>query len=160
MSQTKRGMVNKAGRRLGRAGFTLIELLAVMVVSGILATVAVTRVRSTIDQAKTARAIGDIRALSSDIQGYLTSAQALPPSLADVDRGGMLDPWGRPYVYVAFAFGGSPRTDAFGIDLNSDFDVYSAGPDGVSALSLGAAAGLDDVLRGNDGGFIGRGSRY
>ncbi|MBM4187667.1 MAG: prepilin-type N-terminal cleavage/methylation domain-containing protein [Gemmatimonadetes bacterium] len=146
--------------RLGRAGFTLIELLAVLVVSGVLASVAISRVRYTIEQARTARAIGDLRALSADIQGYLAAAQTLPPSLADVDRAGMLDPWGRPYVYVVFAFGGTPRTDAFGVDLNTDFDIYSNGPDGNSSLALSSAAALDDVLRGNDGGFLGRGSRY
>jgi general secretion pathway protein G len=144
----------------GRAGFTLIELLTVMVVAGILASFGVARTKYTIDQAKTARAIGDLRALSADIQGYAASSQSLPATLGDIDRAGMLDPWGRPYVYVVFAFGGTPRQDAFGIDLNTDFDVYSNGPDGASALSLTSGSSLDDVLRANDGGFIGRGSRY
>lgn len=144
----------------GRGGFTLVELLTVMVVGGVIASFATAKTRYTIEQARTARAVGDLRALSSDIQGYVAAAQGLPPTLADVDRGGMLDPWGRPYVYVVFVLGGTPRTDAFGIDLNTDFDVYSNGPDGGSSLSLASAAGLDDVLRANDGGFLGRGSRY
>jgi general secretion pathway protein G len=134
--------------------------MTVVVVMGALTAMAIAKTQYTVEQAKIARAIGDLRALSADISGYLTAGNALPNSLVDVDRGGMLDPWGRPYVYVNFTLGGTPRTDVFGVSLNSDFDVYSLGPDGSSALSLTAAASQDDIVRGNDGGFLGRGSRY
>lgn len=153
------------GRQLSRRqarsqGFSLIELLTVLVVMGTLAAFATVRTRYTIEQAKIARAIGDLRALSNDIAGYQSAGQALPAALSDVDRAGLLDPWGRPYVYVNFSLGGTPKTDVFGVPLNSEFDVYSMGPDGGTATSLTSATSQDDVVRGNDGGFIGRGSRY
>jgi general secretion pathway protein G len=113
-----------------------------------------------VDQAKTVRATGDIRAIQADVVSYLASGNALPASLGDIDRAGMRDPWGRPYVYVNLALGGTPRTDAFGVDLNTEFDVYSLGPDGATATSITAGVSHDDVVRGNDGGFIGRASRY
>jgi len=141
-------------------GFTLIELMTVIVVMGALAAMAVAKTKYTVEQAKIARAIGDLRALAADIGGYLTAGNALPVTLADVDRDGMLDPWGRPYVYVNFSVGGSPRIDVFGVSLNTDYDVYSLGPDGSSSISLSAASSQDDIVRGNDGGFLGRGSRY
>ncbi len=146
------------GRR--NAGFTVIELLTVLVVMGTLAAMAVIRTKATVDQARNARAIGDLRALQADIASYHSAGNALPASLADIDRAGLLDPWGRPYVYVNFALGGTPRTDVFGVALNTEFDLYSLGPDGSTALSLTAANSQDDLVRAADGGFLGRGSRY
>ena len=148
-----------AGPAKGSRGFTIIELLTVVVVMGTLATIGVARTKYTVEQAKTARAIGDLRALSNDIAGYASAGNALPLSLVDVDRAGLLDPWDRPYVYVPFP-SGSPRTDIFGVNLNVDFDLYSLGPDGSSSGSLASAVSQDDVVRGADGGFLGRGSRY
>jgi general secretion pathway protein G len=149
-------------RQAASRGFTLIELMAVVVVVGTLAAFAVVRSKYTIDQARVARATGDIRAILVDVMAYsaASSSQALPLSLSDIDRAGMLDPWGRPYVYVNFKLGGSPRTDVFGVDLNSQFDVYSMGEDGASSPSLTAGSSLDDVVLGMDGGFIGKATRY
>ncbi len=146
----------------GNLGFTLIELLVVITVLGALASFAVVRTQYTVDQAKIARAIGDIRALAIDAQGYQASSinNSPPPSLAAIDRAGLLDPWGRPYVYVPLTTGGTPRTDVFGVELNTIYDIYSMGKDGATATSITSGPGLDDVVLGNDGGFIGRASRY
>ena len=155
-------VANTSGIRRVRnqAGFTLIELLTVVVVMGGLAAVATGKTRMAIDQAKMAKAIGDIRAMSAEVQGYQAAANGLPASLADIDRSGLVDPWGQPDVYVNFTLGGTPRTDVFGVDLNTEYDIYSIGPDGASSLSLGAGASQDDIVRASDGGYIGRGSRY
>jgi hypothetical protein len=39
--------------------------------------------------------------------------------------------------------------------LNSDYDLYSMGPDGQSQTPLTAKASRDDIIRANNGGFIG-----
>ena len=44
--------------------------------------------------------------------------------------------------------------------LNSDFDLYSMGPDGQTATPLTAKASRDDIVRANNGGFIGVASDY
>jgi general secretion pathway protein G len=149
-------------RQAASLGFTVIELMTVVVVMGGLAALAVVRSKYTIEQARVAKAIGDIKAIATDVLGYQAAASgaSLPLSLADVDRAGLLDPWGRPYVYVNFSLGGSPRTDVFGVNLNSAYDIYSLGPDGASSPSLTAGASQDDVVMGNDGGFIGRATRF
>ncbi|MGE0555129.1 MAG: type II secretion system protein [Gemmatimonadales bacterium] len=153
--------VRRRGLQLrGRGGFTLIELLTVLTMMGGLAALATGRTRMAIEQAKFAKAIGDIRSISADIVAYQGAGNTLPAGLSDVDRAGMLDPWGRPYRYVDLTSGGTPRTDVFGIALNTEFDVYSDGPDGASATSLASAASQDDIVRANDGGYIGKGSRY
>jgi general secretion pathway protein G len=143
-----------AGRR---RAFTLIELIAVMALIGLLSALAVPRYRDIIDKARVAKAIGDIKAIQTD----LLSQDSLPPSLAAINRGTMLDPWGRPYVYFKFpgGKGSAPppgaRRDKFLVPVNSEFDLYSLGKDGVTAIAFTAAPAHDDVVRANDGGYIG-----
>lgn len=149
-------------RQARSRGFTVIELMTVVVVMGTLVTMGYARSKYTIEQGKLAKAIGDIRAIEADIAGYQVASpsQALPATLADIDRAGLMDPWGRPYVYVNFTTGGTPRTDVFGVNLNTAYDVYSLGPDGASSISLTSGTSQDDVVLGMDGSFIGRASRY
>ena len=44
--------------------------------------------------------------------------------------------------------------------INTDFDLYSMGPDGKSVAPLTAAFSQDDVVRANDGSFIGVAKDY
>lgn len=52
------------------------------------------------------------------------------------------------------------RKDRLLFPLNSDYDLFSVGPNGVSALSLGEKVSLDDVIRANDGNYFGLASKY
>ncbi|HNS56268.1 MAG TPA: hypothetical protein PKO34_04360, partial [Smithellaceae bacterium] len=55
---------------------------------------------------------------------------------------------------------GSARKDRFLVPVNSDFDLYSMGPDGVSTLALTAKNSRDDIIRANDGAYIGTAAGY
>ena len=44
--------------------------------------------------------------------------------------------------------------------MNSDFDLYSVGNDGDSESPLSAKASRDDIVRANNGAFIGLGEDY
>ena len=46
------------------------------------------------------------------------------------------------------------------VPINTDFDLYSKGPDGKSATALTAKISQDDIIRANDGQYIGRASEY
>lgn len=149
-----------------RLGVTLIELVAVVAIVGILSGMASQRVGEARYRAEVAQAIGDIRALGMELETFLEN-DSLPATLAEIGRGGMLDPWGQPYVYFPFPRdkkGKSPpqgaRKDRFLVPINSTFDLYSVGRDGQSVAPLTAKASHDDIVRGNDGGFIGLGSRF
>ena len=95
----------------------------------------------------------------------LAAVDSLPDNLAGIGRATLMDPWGRPYQYLKFpdASKGPPagaRRDRFLVPLNSGYDLYSMGLDGETRLPLGSKASLDDVIRANDGGFIGLASKF
>ncbi len=143
--------------RVGRsseAGMTLIELLAALAIVSSLASMAIPKYRQFVQTARTARALGDIQA----IETTLDSRDSLPDDLASTGQN-LSDPWGQPYIYVKFP-NGAPRLDRFGVVTNTTYDLYSVGPDGASSASLNAGVSVDDVVRANDGGFIGLASKY
>jgi general secretion pathway protein G len=146
--------ISSLHRKRRRSAFTLIELIAVMSLIGVMSALAVPKWSDLINRARIARAIGDIQAIQTD----LLSQDSLPPNLAAINRHTMIDPWGQPYVYNKFPPGpppGSARVDKFGIPVNLQFDLYSQGKDGSTAVGFSAAVAQDDVVRGNDGGYIG-----
>ena len=146
-------------------GWTLIELLLVCAIIGTLASLALPSLQQAIDHARVAKAIGDIGAIEAELAGFASSDDSLPTTLAGIDRGGYLDPWGNPYRYLRFPKGaktpvGQARKDRFLVPINSDYDLYSMGKDGATAAPLTAKASHDDVIRANDGGFIGLAAHY
>ncbi|MFQ5801536.1 MAG: type II secretion system protein [Candidatus Methylomirabilales bacterium] len=151
------------GRKRYHRGFTLIELLAVLAIMTTLAGIAIPLYLNALDKAKVAKAIADIRTLSSEIGSYQLFNGGAPLSLADVGRANFEDPYGNPYEYLNFATvkgKGKFRKDRFLVPINSDFDLYSKGKDGQSVTPLTAKASRDDIVRANDGGFIGLASEY
>lgn len=139
-------------------GFTLVELLLVLAIIGTLTSMGLPRLQDALDRTRIARAIGDIRALQAEI-----TSDPLPVDLAVIGRDGMLDPWGNPYVYNPHIYGkgkGEPRKDRFLVPLNSEYDLYSKGKDGQSQSPLTAQVSKDDIVRADDGGYIGLASKY
>jgi general secretion pathway protein G len=141
-------------RRSGQAGMTIIELLATLAIASSLASIAIPKYHQIAETARTTRAIGDIQA----IQTTLDTKDTLPDNLSTTGQN-ITDPWGNPYVYVKFP-NGAPRVDRFGVQVNTTYDLYSMGPDAMSSNSLNAGTSFDDVVRANDGGYIGLGGKY
>jgi general secretion pathway protein G len=110
-----------------------------------------------------AEAIGEIGSMSERIKQYHMDERAPPNSLADVGFAGKLDPWGTPYQYTdltAPGGTGAARKDRKLNPLNSDFDLYSVGRDKESVGPLAPNVSQDDVLRANNGAFIGLGKDF
>jgi general secretion pathway protein G len=141
---------------------TMIEMLFVLIIIGTVASIATPRLSALVDDARGAAAIGDLDAMHNDIVGYVAQHDSLPPSLATIDWAGHRDPWNQPYMYLNFAgaIPGNARVDQFGVPLNTGFDIYSLGKDGSSSPSIMTQASQDDILIGDDGGFIGLATRY
>jgi len=48
-----------------------------------------------------------------------------------------------------------PRKDRFLVPINSDYDLYSMGPDGQSNEPLTVPVSKDDIIRASDGAYVG-----
>ena len=141
-----------------RAGFTLIEILVVLVIAGILIAIAVPSFERYLERSRLVETTYDLGTMQKTIKGYEFSKGALPDALADVGYGAKLDPWGRPYEYLNLRNmkgNGKARKDKSLAPLNSDFDLYSIGRDGLTEAALSNKASRDDVVRARDGRFIG-----
>jgi len=144
-------------------GLTVVELMVALCMAAALIGIAWPayqnyRERVRIDQAKR-----DISAMSAIIANFYQDARAYPDSLAAAGLGGMRDPWGNPYGYLnlgANRGAGQARKDHSLVPINTDFDLYSMGPDGLTAPPLTAKHSRDDIVRANNGAFIGVASDY
>ena len=78
--------------------------------------------------------------------------------------GGLLDPWTHPYQYLringANIKGSSLRKDKSLVPVNTDFDLYSMGKDGASVSPFTAKQSRDDIVRANNGKFVGLAADY
>ena len=134
------------GRRVRSQGLTLVELMLVITLVGILGSL-----------------VDDITVLSVLIDQVFADTGALPDDLAAIGRSGMKDPWGSAYVYqnlTTVKGKGKARKDHSLVPLNSDYDLYSKGPDKDSQSPLTSKASRDDILRANNGRFIGPAANY
>ena len=143
-------------------GFTLIELVIVLLIQGVVAWVGVPAYQGYIARTKVLDAIATVKKISDDIHQYDVKTGGLPVNLGVLNYGTTQDPWGRPYVYVDLraSHGGGARKDKGLKPLNSDFDLYSVGPDGLSSASLTHPSSRDDVVRARDGAFIGTAEEF
>jgi len=161
---------NKNGETLGLifskslfCGFTLVELLVVIAILGTISSIAIPGYKNYIEKARIVTAIAEIGILQKEIAGYEAANEVLPNTLNDIGRGNLLDPWVNPYQYLNFANvkgKGKMRKDHFLVPLNSTYDLYSMGKDGLSKTPLTANASHDDIIRANNGTYIGIASEY
>jgi general secretion pathway protein G len=123
---------------------------------------ATSRYLTAIERARLVRVIADIKNISTVIQDFEHATGRPPDSLADVGMAGLVDLWGNPYQYLRLSGAppGPARKDKFLVPINTTYDLYSMGPDGKSSPPLTAQDSRDDIIRANDGGYIGRASEY
>ena len=145
------------------AGFTLLELLIVTMLIGTLAAIAIPIYVEALNTSRIVQARAQIRTISVAINNRYLATDAYPDSLAEVGFGAMLDPWGHPYQYlkiVGLKSAGKVRKDKNLVPINADYDLYSIGRDGKTATPLTAKASQDDIIRGNNGAFVGLAADY
>ncbi|WP_206171743.1 prepilin-type cleavage/methylation domain-containing protein [Thiorhodococcus mannitoliphagus] len=145
-------------------GVTLIELLLSLTIVGILAIVAVASYGFLREKQDIIQATTDIQTIEGLLERDFTTHNRYPDSLAEIPGAAALrDPWGNPYQYLNIATvkgKGKVRKDHNLVPLNTDYDLYSMGKDGRSVSPLTAKASRDDIVRANNGGFVGLASDY
>lgn len=140
-----------------------MELLVVICLIGILSSISVELYSRYMYEARVERACFEIRMIALEIEQFRVDFRDCPETLNDVDKGGMLDPWGNPYEYLSFATThgtGQMRKDHFMVPINTHYDLYRKGKDGRSASPLTALISRDDVIRADDGAFVGLAADY
>ena len=146
-------------------GYTLSDLMITLTVAGLLAAIAFPSYATYAERARIAKAVGDISSISLAIDQFeLNNNGALPLSLNELPVDVPTDPWGQPYEYLnSRAVGpgkGGLRKDGKQHPLTTDYDLYSRGKDGDSKGPLNAKASRDDIIRANNGAFVGLGEDY
>jgi len=158
------GRRSRASRRCrDQRAFSLLETLLVCALLSTLASIAAGIYVSALKVARVTRAVGDIRAIGIDVQQFYLDHDRYPTTLVEARPIVPNDPWGRPYVYTDLSQKGSrgrARKDGRLNPINSDFDLYSVGPDGRTATPLGTPMSKDDIIRARDGAFLGLASDF
>ena len=157
-------------------GFTIFELLIALVIASILATFAIAAYGSSKPdcdnpnarqgphmRAKMAHVTGQLGEIHLAILRFELSFNRYPDSLAEIGFNQVEDPWGSPYQYlVVFGLGnkGPVRKDHNLHPVNSGYDLYSMGPDGVTSTPFTSNLGKDDIVLANDGDYFGLACQY
>jgi general secretion pathway protein G len=149
-------------------GLTILELIIVVAIIGTLTSIAIPSYSTYKEKARVAAAIAEIRIIENEINSYFVDHHDYPQSLSDITSIVFNDPWGNPYQYLKIAGvdhkgkGGADkrRKDHFLVPVNSDYDLYSKGRDGASNAPFTAKMSRDDIVRANDGQFVGLASEY
>lgn len=144
-------------------GMTLLELMLAVVMLGILMAVGYAGYGRVVERMRISRTVADISDIQLAVDKFELNRGVLPSSLNEVGFGGLLDPWGGAYQYlnIAEVMGmGAVRKDRNLVPINTDYDLYCMGPDGQSQPPLTAATSRDDIVRANDGRFIGKAADY
>jgi general secretion pathway protein G len=150
----------------GVNAWTLLELLLVLAIIGTLGAIAVPVYNNYMDKQRLTVAIVDIRALESEIVKFRAERGRPPNSFTEAGLTIRLDPWGNPYEYLRIQgmnkkdVDGKWRKDRFLVPINSDFDLYSRGKDRQSSPALTTKVSRDDIIRANNGGFVGLASEF
>lgn len=147
-------------------GYSVIEMLVVVAIIGILFSIAVPAYENYQDERNYNQARQDIISIQKSIDWYYVEFNKFPTSLRDIGLQDLRDPWDEPYYYMKVAgFAKSSATSKVRKDkklkpVNSDYDLYSAGKDGATKPAFTAKASWDDIVRCNNGEYLGYARDY
>lgn len=149
--------------RLRLRGWTLVELLVIVAIIGTLSALVIPAAVQYLQRTNVRRVVIDLNKLEFEVVTFEKLEGRYPTDLAELGSGSHVDRFGYPYQYLSCEhkdWKGKARKDRFLVPLNSDFDLYSMGPDGKSVSPLTAQASRDDIVRANDGRYIGPASEF
>ena len=151
-----------------KGGFTLLELMFGVAIISLLTSIAIPVYRGHIEKTDNNNAIRHIYEIQVCIERFYTENFSYPADLAAIanclpNQG--LDPWGNPYEYLNIIDGGpgikgQVRKDKKLNPINTNYDLYSMGKNGVSKKQLDNKDSVDDIVLARDGAFVGLSSDF
>ncbi len=153
----------QASRNLNQRGFTLIELMVAVAILGTLSAIAVPSYLGYLETAKFSQVIADLKRVELAVFAFQAENGRFPATLVEAGLGNPVDPWGNPYIYYPMdnvPKGTKIRKEKSLHPVNTDFDLYSMGADGKSVAPFTAKASQDDIVRANDGAYVGLVANY
>ena len=145
------------------SGLTLVELLVAVAIFALLSVISWPTYRHYIEGLDNKQAIQDLLLIDVALQRYHTENFKYPGDLQAIGLNTKLDPWGNNYEYLNITTvkgKGKLRKDHNLVPINTDYDLYSKGKDGLSVSPLTAQHSRDDIIRANNGGFTGLAADY
>ena len=158
--------VNSNSRHHGSGylwGFSAVEILIAVAILALLMAIAVPAYENYTDKKNITIAKADIVEIQAAIDKFYISNNRFPDSLADIGKDSMKDPWNTSYFYTNVSKAknkGNVRKDKNLTPVNSDYDLYSAGKDKQTKLPFTAKDSRDDIVRCNNGAYIGLAEDY
>lgn len=152
-----------------------MELMFVVALMAILAGIATPYYQSFVSRTEGKKVEQEMKILEREILSFYLANNRYPDDLAEIGMDGLMDPWGNPYQYLnvdALNSGKKKKGKGKSKDkakvrkdhslhpVNTDFDLYSMGPDGRSQAPFTAKNSRDDYVRANNGAFFGYVSDY
>lgn len=150
-------------------GFSLLEIMVALCISATLVSIATMSYAGYRSKVTIQLTIVEIKLIAKEIDRFYAQNGSYPDSLGDLEMSVPKDSWGNPYRYlriegIDFQGPGRPqdkrRKDHDMVPVNNDYDLYSMGPDGDSRAPFTAKASQDDIVRVQNGKYIGTASAY
>lgn len=144
-------------------GFSAIEILIVIAILGLLLAIAIPSYDNYRDKKNVTLAKTDILEIQTAIDKFYIINNRFPETLSEIGKNQLRDPWDNKYFYLNVVTAknkGSVRKDKNLTPVNSDYDLYSAGKDKSTQLAFTAKDSRDDIVRCNNGSYIGLAEDY
>lgn len=144
------------------AGFSLVELMIAVIIMGLLTAIALPIYTKAETRIRGDGAVSFLISTAQKLEDYYALYSTYPATLAEIGIAEpALDPWGNPYQYMPIDIEPPPKKGKIRRDknmnpLNTDFDLYSYGPDGRSQTQLTANFARDDIVRAGNGSYVGK----
>jgi general secretion pathway protein G len=147
-------------------GFTILELLIVAAIISVASAIAVPAYDVYIARAHRASVLVDFGEVQRAVDRYQFENWRYPDTLVEIGMDELRDPWDQPYQYLRIDGGDEDMIHDFARQdrdlkpINTDYDLYSVGPDGESRRQLTANESQDDVVRAQNGVYFGYAEDY